>query len=163
MAATSALLGWAYLAIRPPSPKVCGSPGGPPVTSSRVQLSDGRHLAYKEKGVPKEKARYKIIVIHGFNDSKDLDLPVSQELIEELKIYFLSFDRAGYGESDPNPKRSIKSEAFDIQELADKLHIGSRFYLLGMSMGTYPIWACLKYIPHRHDNSRSFFFPFFRF
>ncbi|KAL6955549.1 hypothetical protein U1Q18_047863 [Sarracenia purpurea var. burkii] len=107
VAVTSALLGWAYLAIKPPPPKVCGSPGGPPVTSPRIQLSDGRHLAYKEKGVPKEKAQYKIIVIHGFDASKDLDLPVSQELIEDLQLYFLSFDRAGYGQSDPNPIRSV--------------------------------------------------------
>lgn len=73
-----------------------------------------------------------------------------QELIEELGIYFLSFDRAGYGESDPNPKRSIKSEAFDIQELADQLQLGDTFYVLGFSMGGYPIWGCLKFIPHRY-------------
>ena len=79
-----------------------------------------------------------------------------QELIEELQIYFLFFDRAGYGESDPNPKRSVKSEAFDIQELADKLHIGSRFYVIGLSIGTNAVWSCLKYIPHRHDNFPSF-------
>ena len=72
-----------------------------------------------------------------------------QEVIEELKIYFLHFDRAGYGESDPYPSRSVKSEAFDIQELADKLNIGSKFYVLGISMGAYPVWSCLKYIPHR--------------
>lgn len=75
-----------------------------------------------------------------------------QELVEELSIYFLFFDRAGYGESDPYPSRSVKSEAFDIQELADKLQIGSKFYVIGISMGAYPIWGCLKYIPHRHDN-----------
>lgn len=149
VALTAGLLGYAYLAIKPPPPKVCGSPGGPPVTSPRIQLSDGRHLAYKEKGVPKEEARYKIIVVHGYDSSKDVDFPVSQELIEELGIYFLFFDRAGYGESDPYPKRSVKSEAFDIQELADKLQIGSKFYVIGVSMGAYPVWSCLKYIPHR--------------
>ena len=73
-----------------------------------------------------------------------------QELIEELKIYFLFFDRAGYGDSDPNPTRSVKSEAFDVQELADKLQIGSKFYVIGISMGAYPVYSCLKYIPHRH-------------
>lgn len=73
-----------------------------------------------------------------------------QELIEELRIYFLFFDRAGYGESDPYPSRSVKSEALDIQELADLLQIGSKFYVIGISMGAYPVWSCLKYIPHRH-------------
>ncbi|KAL6341784.1 hypothetical protein AAG906_038028 [Vitis piasezkii] len=143
------VLGWAYQATKPPPPKICGSPDGPLVTSPRVRLSDGRHLAYRETGVSKEEAKYKIIVIHGFDSSKDLNLPASQEIIEELGIYFLFFDRAGYGDSDPNPKRSVKSEAFDIQELADKLQIGSKFYVLGVSMGAYPIWGCLKYIPNR--------------
>lgn len=78
VALTAGLLGWVYLAIKPPPPKICGSPGGPPVTSQRIQLSDGRHLAYKEKGVPKEEAQYKIIAVHGYDSSKDLDLPVSQ-------------------------------------------------------------------------------------
>ncbi|KAK3017698.1 hypothetical protein RJ639_003291 [Escallonia herrerae] len=126
LAIVGGLLGWAYVATKPPQAKVCGSPGGPPVTSPRVKLSDGRHLAYKETGIPKEEAKHKIIVVHGFDSSKDLNLPVSQELIEEFRIYFLSFDRAGYGESDPHPLRTVKSEAFDIQELADKLQIGSK-------------------------------------
>ncbi|KAF8397900.1 hypothetical protein HHK36_016825 [Tetracentron sinense] len=126
------ILGLAYQATKPPPPKICGSPGGPPVTSPRIRLSDGRSLAYKEKGVPKEVAKYKIIVIHGFDSSKDVNLAASQELIDELGIYFLSFDRAGYGESDPNPKRSVKSEAYDIQELADQLQIGSK--LAGVSL-----------------------------
>ncbi|KAI3748185.1 hypothetical protein L6452_11104 [Arctium lappa] len=135
--------------IQPPPPRVCGSPGGPLIISPRVQLSDGRHLSYKEAGVSKDEAKYKIIVIHGFDSSKDLKLPVPQELIEDLQIYILSFDRAGYGESDPHPKRSIKSEAFDVQELADKLQVGPKFYVIGFSMGAYAVWSCLKYIPHR--------------
>ncbi|XP_008458570.1 uncharacterized protein LOC103497934 isoform X3 [Cucumis melo] len=73
----------------------------------------------------------------------------SQELIFELGIYFLLYDRPGYGESDPNPNSSVKSEAYDIQELADQLQIGSRFYLIGVSMGSYSAWSCLKYIPER--------------
>lgn len=75
-----------------------------------------------------------------------------QELLVELGIYLLTFDRAGYGESDPNPKRSVKSEAFDIEELADKLEIGDKFYLIGISMGAYSAWSCLAYIPHRQAN-----------
>ncbi|RAL38233.1 hypothetical protein DM860_018073 [Cuscuta australis] len=150
VAAAVGALGWAYVAlIKPPPPNVCGSPGGPPVTSPRIKLSDGRHLAYRERGVSKEKATYKIIIVHGLDNSKDLELPISQELIEELQIYLLSYDRAGYGESDPYPRRTIKSEAFDIQELADKLQLGPKFYVLGMSMGACAVYSCLKYIPHR--------------
>lgn len=140
---------WAYMRMKPPPPKVCNSPGGPTVTSPRIRLSDGRYLAFKEKGVPKEKAKFKVIVVHGFDSSKDIYLPLSQELMEEFGIYIVTFDRAGYGESDPNPKRSVKSEAFVIEELADKLQLGPKFYVVGVSLGNYAAWACLKYIPHR--------------
>ncbi|KAK6144213.1 hypothetical protein DH2020_021033 [Rehmannia glutinosa] len=142
-------VGYAYLAIKPPSPKICGSAGGPPVTSPRVKLDNGRHLAYKERGVAKEQAKHKIIVSHAFGDSKDFNFPISEEVLKELQIYIVAFDRAGYGESDPNPRRTVKSEAFDIQELADKLQLGPKFYVIGLSIGAYAIYGCLKYIPHR--------------
>ncbi|KAL3620188.1 hypothetical protein CASFOL_035100 [Castilleja foliolosa] len=163
-------ISYAYLAIKPPAPKICGSAVGPPVTSPRVKLADGRHLAYKERGVAKDEAKHKIIVSHALADSKDFNFPISdwkkgnsssiprqnaefldhfQEVLEELQICIITFDRAGYGESDPNPRRSVKSEVFDIQELADKLQLGPKFYVVGLSIGVYPVYACLKYIPHR--------------
>ena len=78
VALTVGLLGWAYQASKPAPPKICGSPDGPPVTSPRVKLGDGRHLAYREAGVSKEEAKYKIVVIHGFDSSKDQNLPAPQ-------------------------------------------------------------------------------------
>ncbi|KAJ1390260.1 Alpha/Beta hydrolase fold [Sesbania bispinosa] len=120
-----------------------------PVVSPRIKLRDGRHLAYIERGVPKDIAKYKIIIVHGFGSSKEMNFLAPQELIDELGIYLLQYDRAGYGESDPNPKRSLKSEALDIQELADQLEIGAQFYVIGVSMGSYATWSCLKYLPHR--------------
>lgn len=135
--------------MRPPEPRICGTPHGPPVTSPRIKLSDGRNLAYRERGVPKKLAKHKAILVHGFNSSKDLYLPLSQEVLDELGLYLVTYDRAGYGESDPNPKRTVKTEAFDIQELADKLELGQKFCLIGLSIGTHAVWACLKYIPHR--------------
>ena len=74
-------------------------------------------------------------------------------------MYLLSYDRAGYGESDPNPKRSVKSEAFDIQELADQLEIGPRFYVIGISMGTYAAWS-VSNTYHTGMILPSFFFSF---
>ncbi|PKI40522.1 uncharacterized protein LOC116211963 [Punica granatum] len=141
--------GYVYKSLVPPQPKVCGSPGGPPVTSPRIKLSDGRHLAYRERGVPRDKAKHKVILVHGFDSSKDLYIPLSQELMEELDLCVIAFDRAGYGESDPYPKRSVKSEAFDIQELADELKLGPKFYLMGVSIGTFAVWSCIRHIPHR--------------
>ncbi|CAA6665433.1 unnamed protein product [Spirodela intermedia] len=135
--------------IRPPPPTICDSPTGPFVTSLRIKLEDGRHLAYKEHGVPKEEAKYKIIFIHGSNSCRH-DMPApSPELVQELGIYLLSFDRAGYGESDPNPRRTEKTTALDVAELADQLNLGPKFYVIGHSMGGQAVWGCLKYIPHR--------------
>ncbi|KAK6942607.1 Alpha/beta hydrolase fold-1 [Dillenia turbinata] len=138
-----------YQAIQPPPPKICGSPGGPPITAPRIKLRDGRHLAYKEHGVPKEKANYKIVFIHGFDCNRHTAVVPSMEIMEDLGIYVLSFDRPGYSESDPDPKRTPQSLALDIEELADQLELGSKFYVVGYSMGGQAVWGCLKYIPHR--------------
>ncbi|GAB2300710.1 hypothetical protein Dimus_034747 [Dionaea muscipula] len=142
----------AYQAIQPPLPKICGSPSGPPITAPRIKLSDGRHIAYKEHGVPKEKAKYKFVFVHGFDCCRNhavVATGLSPEIVESLGIYIVSFDRPGYGESDPNPKRTVKSIAMDIEELADQLELGKKFYVIGFSMGGQVIWSCLKYIPHR--------------
>ncbi|KAK7859007.1 hypothetical protein CFP56_009560 [Quercus suber] len=56
------------------------------------------------------------------------------EIVIELGIYIVSFDRPGYGESDPNPKRTVKSMALDIEELADQLELGSKFYVIGAGL-----------------------------
>lgn len=58
--------------LKPPPAKLCGFPGGSPITAPRIKLRDGRYLAYKEHGLPREKARRKIIFIHG-SDSCRLD------------------------------------------------------------------------------------------
>ncbi|PWZ30508.1 hypothetical protein Zm00014a_039087 [Zea mays] len=142
-------LGWAYQATRPPPPAILGAPGGPPISSPRIRLKDGRHLAYREEGVRRENARFRIVFIHGFSSTKESGFPVSQELVEQLGIYMLFFDRAGYGDSDANPKRCLKSDATDVEELADALQLGDRFYVVGCSVGGYPAWSCLKYIPNR--------------
>uniref|UniRef100_A0A0D9XLN4 AB hydrolase-1 domain-containing protein n=1 Tax=Leersia perrieri TaxID=77586 RepID=A0A0D9XLN4_9ORYZ len=136
-------------AVMPPAPRVCGTPGGPPVTAPRVRLSDGRHLAYEESGVPKEAARYRIVFSHGFTGSRLDSLRASQEVAEELGVYMVAFDRAGYGESDPNPNRSVKSAAMDMAELADALGLGEKFYAVGVSLGCHAVWGALKYIPER--------------
>ncbi|XP_076934159.1 uncharacterized protein LOC143600317 [Bidens hawaiensis] len=143
------LLAWAYQTITPPPPQLCGSPGGPPVTGPRVTLRDGRHLAYSEYGVARNLADYKIVFVHGFGSCRHDESLFHRELFEELKIYMVTFDRPGYGESDPDPKRTIRSFALDIENLADELELGSKFYVIGYSMGQQGAWGSLKYIPHR--------------
>lgn len=147
------IFAWAYQATRPPPPRICGSADGPPVTASRIKLNDGRYLAYKEYGVPKENAKHKIVFIHGINscrhDVAAITASLSPDIVQSQGIYIVSFDRPGYGESDPHPSQTAKSLAFDTEELADNLGLGSKFYVIGFSMGGQIVWTCLKYIPHR--------------
>ncbi|XP_065855637.1 uncharacterized protein [Euphorbia lathyris] len=149
------ILAWGYQTIRPPPTKICGSPGGPTITGPRIKLRDGRYLAYKEHGVPKHVAKHKIIFLHGFGSCRhdpvvDNHLsPVLPGISKQLGIYIVSFDRPGYGESDPHPSRTLKSLTLDIEELADQLQLGSKFYIIGVSLGGALTWSCLKYIPHR--------------
>ncbi|CAI9760965.1 unnamed protein product [Fraxinus pennsylvanica] len=49
---------------------VCNSP--------RIRLSDGRFLAYRETGVPKNRSNYRIIVVHGFGSSKEMNFMAPQ-------------------------------------------------------------------------------------
>lgn len=86
---------YGYRGIKPPPPKICGSPDGPPVTSPRIRLSDGRHLSYRERGVAKQIAKYKVILVHGFDSSKDMYLPFSKvwNLFRfSFSIYFFVFE-----------------------------------------------------------------------
>ncbi|OIV92166.1 hypothetical protein TanjilG_26029 [Lupinus angustifolius] len=143
---------WAYQAIQPPPPKICGSPHGPHITAPRIKLRDGRHLAYQEHGVPKDAAKNKIIYVHGFDSFRHdavVAKTLSPDVAEDLGVYIVSFDRPGYGESDPDPNRTLKSLALDIEELADKLELGSKFFITGFSLGGHAVWGCLKYIPKR--------------
>ncbi|XP_047972180.1 uncharacterized protein LOC125214961 isoform X1 [Salvia hispanica] len=147
------ILGWAYQATKPPPPKICGSKDGPPVTATRIQLKDGRHLAYNEFGVQKDNAKHKIVLVHGFgacrHDMSLITAGLSPDIVESRGIYIVSFDRPGYGESDPNPSATLRSISSDIEELADQLALGSKFYVAGLSLGGEIVWTCLKYIPHR--------------
>ncbi|KAE8709975.1 putative Oxalate oxidase 2 precursor [Hibiscus syriacus] len=119
------LVAWAYQAIQPPPPIIRGSPDGPPITATRLKLRDGRHLAYKEHGVPKEIAKHKLIFVHVCRST-------NRGTAKAILIHI-----------------EMKSLALDIEELADQLGHGSKFYLVGYSMGGHAVWGCLKYIPHR--------------
>lgn len=67
--------------IKPPPPKICGYPNGPPVELPRIRLSDGRHLAYRERGVPKENAKYinlSLFMALTPPRGKNINLPLTQ-------------------------------------------------------------------------------------
>ncbi|KAG0553583.1 hypothetical protein KC19_12G022800 [Ceratodon purpureus] len=138
-----------FKVITPPPVKELNSPDGPKVTAPRIAMRDGRYLAYREVGVDREAARHYVVHIHGYGGSRLLSLPIPTEVINELGLYVVSFDRAGYGQSDPNPKRSIKSDVEDVEDLADRLGLRPKFYVITTSIGGYTGWGLLKYKPER--------------
>lgn len=47
------------------------------MTATRTRLSDGRYLAYLETGVPREKAKHRLVFVHGFDSCRHDALPIS--------------------------------------------------------------------------------------
>ena len=82
------LLAVLYRQLQAPPPKISGTPGGPPVTSQRIELTDGRHLAYHESGVPKDQAKYKVVYVHGFDSCKYDALAVSPVWLTRCYLMF---------------------------------------------------------------------------
>lgn len=74
--------------IPPPPTKICGSEGGLPITAKRIQLKDGRYLAYAEYGVNKADAKFKIVFCHGFTGTR-LDT-FNASKVEPLYFLFLN-------------------------------------------------------------------------
>ncbi|KAG0583495.1 hypothetical protein KC19_3G141000 [Ceratodon purpureus] len=135
--------------ITPPPGKVLNGPDGIKVTAPRIETRDGRYLAYREVGVRKERARHYIVHVHGYGGSRLDTIAIPAEVMNELSLYVVSFDRAGYGQSDPNPKRSLKSDVEDVEDLADGIGLRPKFYVIASSIGSYVGWGLLKYKPER--------------
>lgn len=86
------LLGMVYQATQLPPPPKSDPAGGfvvdidvddngdGLVDAARIRLSDGRYLAYREKGVSKIESNYRIVLVHGFGSSKEMNFPASQVL-----------------------------------------------------------------------------------
>ncbi len=89
----AAAVGLVYKAITPPPVKVLNSINGPQVTAQRVQLPDGRFLAYEESGVPAELAKVNVISIHGYGGSRHSTLPASKvSSLCYLQAFYTMFD-----------------------------------------------------------------------
>lgn len=76
------LLGMVYQAtnLPPPSTTDIDCDDNSTVASQRIRLSDGRYLAYVEKGVPKNESNFRIVVVHGFGSSKEMHFLAPQVL-----------------------------------------------------------------------------------
>ncbi|CAM8913663.1 unnamed protein product [Rhodiola kirilowii] len=131
-----------------------------PPSASRVLLPDGRYLAYLERGVPVNQARFSVISPHGFLSSRLAGLPgVEDSLLLVFGIHLLTYDLPGFGESDPHPSRNLNSSALDMMYLANAVGVVNKFWVLSYSSGSIHGWAALKYIPDRIAGA-AFLAPF---
>ncbi|XP_074578876.1 uncharacterized protein LOC141835329 [Curcuma longa] len=121
-----------------------------PPSASRIQLLDGRHIAYQEKGVSAESARFSMIAPHSFLSSRLAGIPgIKESLLVEFGVRFVTYDLPGFGESDPHPGRNLNSSAMDMLHLANALGVMDKFWVLGYSSGAMHAWAAAHYIPDR--------------
>ncbi len=109
-----------------------------------VTLENGRNLCFDEIGSPNGRP---IFLFHGIPGSR-FQRPVSDDLLKKFDIRLITFDRPGYGKSDPVPKRSLLDWPHDIEQVLDSMKI-SRFSVAGVSGGGPYALACAKSLPNR--------------
>lgn len=125
-----------------------------PASASLVLLPDGRHLAYQEKGVSADQARYTMIVPHSFLSSRLAGIPgVKESLLQEFGVRLVTYDLPGFGESDPHPRRSLESSALDMLHLSYALNVSGKFWTVGFSDGSIHAWSALRYIPDKVEGA----------
>jgi pimeloyl-ACP methyl ester carboxylesterase len=109
-----------------------------------ITTPDGRKLAYVERG-PADGAP--VIFHHGTPGSRVGRHP-DPNAYDEAGVRVITFDRPGYGESDPQPGRSVADVAADARALADELGL-ERFGVAGISGGGPHALACAALLPER--------------
>lgn len=121
-----------------------------PLGASRILLPDGRHLAYREQGVPLNQARFSLVSAHSFLSSRLAGIPgIKVSLLHEFGVRLVTYDLPGFGESDPHPNRNLESSAMDMLHLSYAVNITDKFWVVGFSSGSMHAWAALRYIPDR--------------
>lgn len=109
-----------------------------------VVVKGWRQLTVRRWGVPGAAA---VFLLHGTPGSR-LSARPSDEELARLGVELVTYDRPGYGRSDPHPGRSVADAADDVLAIADTLGIG-RFAVLGRSGGGPHALACAALVPDR--------------
>lgn len=112
--------------------------------TATVTRSDGCTIAYCAFGDPDGKP---VFVFHGGIGSRGFGL-LFDDAARRLGIRIISPDRPGYGQSDPQPGRTLLDWPDDVSALADDLAI-DRFGVLGVSGGGPYAAACAYALPDR--------------
>ena len=107
-----------------------------------VQTPDGRTLAVEEAGDPNG---HPVLVHEGTPNSRHLYPPAAIDAaVRGLRL--ISYDRPGYGESTPQPGRSVADCAADVRAICAELGI-SQLAMWGISGGGPHVLACAALLP----------------
>jgi pimeloyl-ACP methyl ester carboxylesterase len=114
------------------------------IREHRIETPDGRVLAVMEGGNRSGRA---VFVHHGTPMSRLLYGPnVADAEARGLRV--IGYDRPGYGDSKPQPGRTVADAASDVATIADALGI-DRFATWGISGGGPHALACAALLPER--------------
>jgi pimeloyl-ACP methyl ester carboxylesterase len=109
-----------------------------------LKAPDGRTLVAREVGAPDGPA---IVAQHGTPGSGYAGR-ADVESAEERGLRLITYDRAGYGGSSPDPGRSVAAAAADVGAVLDALGV-ERFATYGVSGGGPHALACAALLPDR--------------
>jgi pimeloyl-ACP methyl ester carboxylesterase len=103
-----------------------------------------RSLAVRRWGDPQGSP---VFLLHGTPGSR-LSVKPHDDDLRQLGVCLITYDRPGYGRSQPQPGRSVADAADDVRAIAD--HFGHRtFGVIGRSGGGPHALACAALLPGR--------------
>lgn len=109
-----------------------------------VGMPDGRDVAVECWGAPNGMP---IFLLHGTPGSRYGPRPRAS-ILYRLGVRLISYDRPGYGGSDPDPGRTVADAADDIEAIAKDFDLDS-FGVVGRSGGGPHALACAALLPDR--------------
>jgi pimeloyl-ACP methyl ester carboxylesterase len=123
-------------------------------TEADIRLADGRTLhAYNTRAnetASSPGAPGSAVAVFWLHGSPNIGSPPEPlfAAAEANGLYWVSYDRPGYGGSSPHDGRTVASAATDVTAVADAFGIG-RFAVLGHSGGGPHALACAALVPER--------------
>jgi pimeloyl-ACP methyl ester carboxylesterase len=111
---------------------------------ARLEIA-GRSLAYETYG---DDGARPIVLFHGSPGSRLFRPP--PDVIDAVGVRVITYDRPGYGHSDPQSDRRVADAAGDVRALLDHLGV-ERAGLVGWSGGAPFAVATARYAPERVD------------
>jgi pimeloyl-ACP methyl ester carboxylesterase len=115
-----------------------------------VLIKGWRRVAYRRCGDPDG---YPVFLLHGTPGSRISARPTDAELCA-LGVCLITYDRPGYGLSDPQPGRTVADAADDVRAIANACDYG-RFAVLGRSGGGPHALACAALLSDRVSAAAS--------